>query len=155
MDNNPKGDSPYYDRPDHTGQSPVVSPRRQPDIYSANSFSGNARILGILSIIMAFTSTIFPSLILASLAILLAFLSRGKNQKLLKSAKSGVITGTIAIVMNLVLFFGSAIVLFSDPTHQQLNKTCEQIYGMDYDEMINGIKNGTMDYDDLYDSMQP
>ena len=104
-------------------------------------------ILGILSLISAFTCLSGFSPIFAGLSIIFALLSKGKEATYEKKAKQGLIFSIISLVVSVVL---SAIVLLvsfmtmfqyePDELHDYLNEAYEETYGESFDEL----------YEDLY-----
>lgn len=116
-----------------------------------NSFARAAKILGIIALISVFTFTVYPAMILGALAIILAILSKGIEKGMHNNAKMGVITGIIALVMNVFIIGSSFYMIFTQPElRQQFNEMYESIYGESFNDTINGIKNGTLNYDDIY-----
>ncbi len=138
---------PYIQRPNEEWK-PSNNRSNKP---LANSLARKAYILGIIGLISVFTFTVYPAMILGSLAIILALLSKGTDKKLHESAKTGVILGTIALAMNIALIGSSFYMIFTQPQlRQQFDEMYESIYGESFSDTINEIKNGTLDYEDIY-----
>lgn len=116
-----------------------------------NFFARAAKILGIIALISVFTFTVYPAMILGALAIILAILSKGIEKGMHDNAKMGVITGIIALAVNVFIIGSSFYMIFTQPElRQQFNEMYESIYGESFNDTINGIKNGTLNYDDIY-----
>lgn len=128
--NNPQGNYPYYDR--NAYQRPIAEP--------GSSFATASMILGIISIVLSFTFTVYPAFVMGSIAIVLALLSKGRRPKLLSKATAGVICATCGLVINTVIVAVCMVLLFTDPdVRAEVNKTFEKQYGMTFDEMWDEI----------------
>ncbi|MBD5520359.1 MAG: ECF transporter S component [Lachnospiraceae bacterium] len=124
--NNPQGNYPYYDRSAY--QRPIAEP--------GSSFATASMILGIISIVLSFTFTIYPAFVMGSIAIVLALLSKGRRPKLLSKATAGVICATCGLVINTTIVVACMVLLFTDPdVKAQVNETFEKQYGVTFDEM--------------------
>ncbi|MDE5865469.1 MAG: hypothetical protein K2H31_02570, partial [Lachnospiraceae bacterium] len=88
-------------------------------------------------IIACFTFTIYPAFITGSIAIVLALLSKGRMQKMLNKARTGIICAIIGLVSN-ILLITSCVVLYytNDDVRAQVNQMYEDQYGQTLDEMI-------------------
>ena len=118
---------PYYNR----GAYEV--PPAQP----GSSLANTAMILGIISILASFTFTIYPAFILGSIAIVLAILSKGSRSHFFQKARTGIICGTIGLLMNVVIAASSLIFVFTNPeAYEMFNQEFERIYGMSFDEIM-------------------
>lgn len=147
MENENNSEYPFINRPGVDPQTPP--PERK--VIPVNSFARAAMVLGIVSLALAFTFTVYPTLILGALSIILALLSRGSEKKMVKSAKTGVIIGTIALCANLVLVSSSLYMVFSNDTYrQQFNEIYESMYGKSFEDTLKEIQNGSFDESDLY-----
>lgn len=128
--------NPYYNRNIY----------RMPQVEPGNSLFTAAFILGIIAIVFCFTFTVYPAYIFGSIAIILALLSKGKNAKMHSKANVGVICAIAALVLNTCIVTYSMTTIFTDPeVYEEFNETCEEMYGMSFDEMIEEImeENGT------------
>ena len=136
---------PYVNRPG-SGYIPVQPSR----VYEMpNNLAKAAMVLGILSLLTIFT--VYLPLILGSLAVILAILSRGSRKKMHGDAKTGVITGTISLCIVPAIVAASFYLVFTNPSYyEQFNDTYEKMYGRSFDDTLKGIKDGTIDYDDIY-----
>jgi len=137
----------FYHRP---GQQPDGEPipyaPHEPE-EPANSLARAAMVLGVISVISFFTFTIYPAVIFGSLAIILALLSRGASFKMHSKAKNAVITAAIAIGCDIALVIGCCFLILGSADF------FESMYGMSFEEMMEGMENGTLDYDELYENI--
>ncbi len=132
--------TPYVNRP---GQSGAPLPTRPPRIRP-NAFAKASLILGIIAVVSVFTFTVYPAMILGSLSIILALLSKGALKKMHENARIGVITGIIALGINLFLIIGSCYVVFTIPEYrEQFDEMYENMYGESFDDTLERIQNGT------------
>ena len=154
MNENKKPTGPFYSRPtmDENGNTPLTINRPKED--PPNSFATASMVLGIIAIVLVFTCTIYPPLILGALAIILALLSRGGELKFHSSAKTGIRNSIIAFVIDIALVAASCWLVFCNTNFMEdFDNTWEKIYGMPYEEMMEGIQNGTLDYEDIYENV--
>ena len=144
MNENKKPTGPFYSRPtmDENGNTPLTINRPKED--PPNSFATASMVLGIIAIV----------LILGALAIILALLSRGGELKFHSSAKTGIRNSLIAFGIDIALVAVSCWLVFCNTTFMEdFDNTWEEIYGMPYEEMMEGIQNGTLDYEDIYENV--
>lgn len=133
--------SPYREQ-DGFERKPI-SPQAE-----SNGMAKASKICGIISVVSIITLMIYPAIILGSVAIILALLSRGKEKRLPDKARTGLTTGIVAIVVNIVVVGGAVAILFSDGAYkQQLNSMCAEMYGQTFDDMINDAMDGSLDLD--------
>ena len=137
MEQDRQNPGPYWERPSH-------QLNRLPEEPS-NGMAVASMVLGILALIGILF--IYPAIILGSLSIILALLSRGKSLKMHGQAKTGVITSIIAIGSDIAIFATAFLLIFGKPDF------FESIYGMSYQEMMEQMEDGTLDYDELYDNI--
>lgn len=146
QDNNPTDNTsgqggqnpgPYWERPAQQLHRSNEEP--------SNGLATAAMVLGILALIGIFA--IYPAIILGSLSIILALLSRGQSLKMHGQAKTGVITAVIAIGCDVAVLGMAFALIFGMPNF------FESIYGMSYQEMMEQMEDGTLDYDELYDNI--
>lgn len=105
-----------------------------------SNLASAAKVLGIISIIMCFTFTVYPAFITGATAIVLALLSKGNRPKLPSNAKNGIIAGIAGLTLNTILIISSIIMLFTnDAVRAQVNETFESQYGQTFDEMLEEI----------------
>jgi len=170
MEQNNSNPNPYYNNPDSTPEDnnnntvyynrPGRSSGQGHSSYSGrhteppNNFARLSMIIGGIALISVFTFTIIPDIILGSLSLILALLSRGKELTFHPSAKSAAILASVALACNVALVGGSVYMVFGDNTlHDQINATYEEMFGMTYDEILEGVMDGSVDIDDLYEKM--
>lgn len=145
MEENKQTPGPYWSRP---GQSPTTPINPTPTQQApANSLARASMVLGIVALISFFTFTVYPPIIFGSLSIILALLSRGGSLKMHEKAKNGILTSSIAFGCDICLVALVFVFLFVTPDF------FESIYGMSYQEMIEGMEDGTLDYDDIYNNV--
>ena len=140
----------YYRRPGQMTDAPV---NRTP-VIPANAFAKASLTIGGIALVSVFTFTIFPAIILGSLALILALMSRGAELEFHKTAKSGILMSVLALVVNVALVGGTcALILGDNPYHDELNATYEEMFGMSYDELLEGVMDGSIETDDLYEQL--
>lgn len=115
-----------------------------------------AFIMGILSLVSAFTCFCFLTPVFAGLGILFALLSKGSEPSYEPKAKHGLILSTISMVVCIVLLVAGIIVSVvtiskydKNELHDYLNEAYEQTYGKSFDEIYEEIS-GESIYD-LYE----
>ncbi len=107
-----------------------------------------SQICGIIAIVSIVTMTIYPAIVLGSTAIILSFLSRGERKILPDEAKTGLTTGIVALVVDLLIVAAAVMLLFSNGEYKkQVNTVFSQMYGYTFDEMIEDMKDGSLDLD--------
>lgn len=110
---------------------------------SGDRLATAAMILGILSIFTAMTFTIYPSLILGSIGIVLALLSKGRAPKLVSKAKLGSICAIAGILLTGLVCVTIIKMVHDDPALlEQTLDNFEQQYGISYEELINSMLSG-------------
>ena len=102
--------------------------------------SSAATALGILSIVTCFTFPVFIPGLLASIAIVLALISRGADRALSVSAKRAITYAVIGIVVNVVIFGNIAFTLYrviQDPEYRKsFDQTMEGMYGFSLSQFL-------------------
>lgn len=102
-----------------------------------NNFVLLSLVMGILSIVTC--AIVIPSFVFGGLAILFALLSRGKDVKFPSGSRAGIVTGTLGIIFATCLGVFSIYTVMTNPEyHQLLNDTSKQMYGITFDEMLDG-----------------
>ncbi len=135
--------TPYFERPE-SGSDMYTKARKS----NENTMARVSFVLGIIAMVSVFTFTIYPTLILGSLAIICGILSRGYETRLKGSAATGVGFGTGAIVLCVALLAAVIALIFSDgPVKQQMNEACKDMYGQTFDDMIKDAMDGSLDLD--------
>ena len=107
-----------------------------------NTFATAAMVMGILSFFL--TSTIFIPLILGSLGVILAILSKEGNIYMNRQAKIGFTASLIGLISSLVLIC-SALYMYANDTEyrNEVNTMYERMYGMTIEEQLSGEKSLT------------
>ena len=143
----------FYQRPGQMTDASGAPVGRTP-VIPANAFARASLTIGVIALISVFTFTIFPAVILGSLALILALLSRGAELNFHKTARDGILMSVLALVANVVLVGGTCFLILGDtPYHEELNATYEEMFGMSYDEILEGIMDGSIETDDLYEQL--
>lgn len=103
----------------------------------ANSIMLFSLLFGIAAII---TSSVFiMAFLFGGLAILFAILSKGDDEHVTGTAVGGIITGVCGIALSVMITGSMVYMFFNDPSYRALlNDTCEQMYGITFDEMLSG-----------------
>lgn len=132
-------------QPPYGTPNPYGNPYRAPVpvIDRANSMAMAAMTLGILSLILAFTCTLYPTMLCGGLAIILALLSKGTDARMHSNAKTGIIMAIIGLVFNVMILFASLMLIFSPMAvpeyREEFNHMYEQIYGESFDDTLKEI----------------
>lgn len=123
------GQGPYQTIP--TGPPAPANP--------ANSLAVASMVLGIAAIVLA--CTVYLSPVLGGVAVILAILSRGAGKKLHGFAKTGIITASVAVALDIALVTASFALIFSNPDMQRdfwrmYKEMGEEMYGDNFDDMM-------------------
>lgn len=123
-----------------------------PYIMPGKKLANAAMTLGILSILSTILMTVYIPLILGSIAIVLAILSKGAKPNMVSQAMTGLICGIDGLIMNIGILAASLMIIFSHPEAlREAAKTCdaqiEQIYGESTEEMLG------KSFEDMVDEM--
>jgi len=103
-------------------------------------------VLGILTFVSMVMMTVYLPFIFGGLAIIMAILSRGDKAELHKSAKIGIITGIVGMVLNVLVVGGSVYAVFHNPVlYEQFDKTVEQMYGESFEDLISDLQGTASD----------
>lgn len=120
------------------------------------AFVSGAFIMGILSLISAFTCLNFFTPIFGGLGILFALLSKGKEEVMEKKAKNGLILSAVSLVATVALTMATFIFTFAtmaqyepDELHDYINEVYEETYGQSFDELYEEIYGE--DFGEIYD----
>ena len=135
MDNYNNGPIPPWQN-GNSGVPPYYAP---PTRHPGSAFATASLVLGIISILSAFTGTVFPPLVCGGLSIILALLSKGNDRAMLPNAKVGVLTGILGLIINVLVVASAFLLLFTEPGlkedfHRQLNQYYEYFYGESFDD---------------------
>ena len=119
---------------DHLFRDQRQIPRRDSSLDSA------AMTLGIVSIGISFLMPVFLPLILGTIGIIVALISRGYQPHLSRSARTGLTCSIIGIVGNIifaiVIFFSAINLLRSGEMRDEMNRISSQMYGYSMDELL-------------------
>lgn len=132
--NSPYGEDVSYERR-------TISPEAE-----SNGMAKASKICGIIAVVSIITLMIYPAIMLGSVAIILALLSRGSGSKLPDKARTGLTTGIVALIVNIAIVAGAVAILFSHGEYKnQLNDMCAEMYGQTFDDMVNDAMDGSLD----------
>lgn len=101
-------------------------------------------ILGIITLVSLLLLRLSMPFILGGVGIILAILSKGGARKMLGKAKAGMICCITALALDIVLCVSAVWLVFSLPKlspelTEEVNRICEEQYGVSYDEMMEEI----------------
>lgn len=137
--NNPNQNPYNANRP--MGNSPYGYRYSPPYIMPGQKLANAAMVLGIISILSTILMTIYIPLILGSIAIILAILSKGSKSRMAGQAMTGLICGAGGLVMNLCILITTLSFIFSHPEILQdaartYDAQFEQIYGESTEDVL-------------------
>ncbi len=105
--------------------------------YTKNRYETFALILGIASIGFLFTGLFFLPFILGPIAIILAFLSRGKQKTLSSKSLLAAILGSTALILVIATCVICLLLYVYNPTiHLYVNNTLTSYLGIDFSECV-------------------
>ena len=140
----------YYSEQQETGQQiPVQPPVQQPvqqnpnPVPPKNALSIASLIIGIIA--LATFWTIIGGIVLGSLAIILAVLSKGYYKKMNGTAKGGFITGLIALIIEAAIYIFAIVALIIAGANY---KVAPSIYDYNEYDYYDGYDYDDFDYDD-------
>ena len=120
-----------------------TDPNWHPEENLGRQLGGTASMLGILALCSGLLLPVLLPLPLAGLAILLAIISKGRSSEYPRKARNGLITGIVALILNLVILAGvliSSFRMMSDPEYmEQFNETFENMYGSSMEDLFDDI----------------
>lgn len=98
-------------------------------------------ILGIITLASMFILQFTIPFVLGGIGIILAILSRGGAKRLAGKAKAGLICCIVGLSLDIVLCVSAVCLVFALPhlspeLKEEVNKACEEQYGVSYDEMM-------------------
>lgn len=101
-----------------------------------NSFSRSSKTLGLLGLFCSFFSLFWFSFIFGALAIILALLSKGDQIKFCRNARTGMIAGITALVIQCsVIAISFYSILYIPEYREQFKTTFYQMYEQMYEQM--------------------
>ena len=117
-----------------------------------------AFIMGIISLVCAFTCFSFLAPVFGGLGVLFALLSKGKEEVLEKKAKTGLILSAVSLIATVAFMAFTFIFTFAtlsqyepDELHDYLNEAYEETYGQSFDELYEEIYGE--DFGEIYEDM--
>lgn len=119
--------------------------RPAPVRHKGESMATASMILGIISLASLLFLKLSIPFILGGVSIILAILSRGGAKKLPGRAKAGLTCSIIALVLDILFFIFAIWLTFFLPNQspgfrEELNKACEEQYGVSYDELMEELE---------------
>jgi len=102
-----------------------------------------AMIVGILALVSVPMSTIIPAMVLGTVSIILAILSRGSRKDFVKTSKIALASGILALCLNTALI-GYSIYRFSTDSslQNQFYQNFKEYEGESFQDFIKDILNG-------------
>ena len=106
-----------------------------------DSMATASMILGIITLASMLILQFTIPFLLAGIGIILAILSRGSAKRLAGKAKAGLIWCIVGLSLDIVLCVSAVWLVFALPhlspeLKEEVNKACEEQYGVSYDEMM-------------------
>lgn len=98
-------------------------------------------ILGIITLASMLILQFTIPFVLGGVGIILAILSRGGAKRMAGKAKAGLICCIVGLSLDIVLCVSAVCLVFALPhlspeLQEEVNKACEEQYGVSYDEMM-------------------
>lgn len=144
--NNPQGGpgggyNPYNNNP----YNPYGTPMQPVPVKPKGSGMATASlVLGIITLVSLLLLRLSMPFLLGGVGIILAILSKGSARKMTDKAKAGMICCITGLALDVVLCVSAVWLVFSLPKlspelTEEVNKICEEQYGVSYDEMMEEI----------------
>lgn len=122
-------------------------PGQQPNPYyvpveksPTDALATAAMILGILAVLSAIMSTVYPPFIFGGISIVLALLSKGYKDKMSGKAKTGIVCAIVGLVMNIWIVGSVYYILFTnEDAFNYFDSVYEQMYGDSFSDMYEEI----------------
>lgn len=139
--NNPYNNNPYNNNPYNPYGAPLPP---VPVKTKGDSMATVSMILGIVTLVSLLLLRLSMPFLLGGVGIILAILSKGCARKMIGKAKAGMICCITGLVLDVVLCVSAVWLVFSLPSlspglTEEVNKICEEQYGVSYDEMMEEI----------------
>ncbi|MCR5715898.1 MAG: hypothetical protein K6G23_03540 [Lachnospiraceae bacterium] len=94
-------------------------------------------ITGILALILLFSFTLIPTMVLGAVSIVLALLSRGSGKAFPQGARTGMICAIIALIANIgILCYSGYTLMYNAQVRSEVNRLYEQIYGVPLEDVF-------------------
>ena len=108
-----------------------------------------ASVLALISV--ALLLSVYFAIIIGGIALVLAWLSRGSDGRLLPQAKRALIFGSVGVIGGYFLMIQAFVSVFTDPeTRAMVNQYTQTISGQSFDDMLNEIgQNLGVDFENL------
>lgn len=108
-----------------------------------DNLSRTAMSLAVLSVFSLFVFPVVLPYIFGSVSLIMAILSRGRQERLSRRGRSAAIISTVSIVMNTALIISTVVYFIKvmrDPQLQeQLSQVLYKTYGITYDELMSQL----------------
>ncbi|MBD5509208.1 MAG: DUF4190 domain-containing protein [Lachnospiraceae bacterium] len=106
-----------------------------------DSMATASMILGIITLASMLVLQFTIPFLLGGVGIVLAILSRGSAKRLAGKAKAGLICCIVGLSLDIMLCVSAICLVFALPNlspefQKEVNKACEEQYGVSYDEMM-------------------
>lgn len=139
--NNPYNNNPYNNNPYNPYGAPI---RPVPVKTKGDSMATVSMILGIITLVSLLLLRVSIPFLLGGVGIILAILSKGGAKKMVGKAKAGMICCITGLTLDVVLCVSAVWLVFSLPKlspelTEEVNKICEEQYGVSYYEMMEEI----------------
>lgn len=137
---NPQGGYPGGPNPYPYGMPAQPMPPR----IKGQSMATASMVLGIVTLSSFVLLQLSLPFLLGGIGIILAILSRGSAKRMIGRAKAGMICCITGLCLDVVLCTFAVWLVFALPSispelTEEVNKMCEQQYGVSYDEMMEEI----------------
>lgn len=140
--NNPYGGGPYNNGPYHNPYGSPLQP--SPLKAKGENMASASLVLGIITLGSLLLLRLSMPFLLGGVGIILAILSKGGARKMIGKAKAGLICCITALALDIAFCVFAVWLVFSLPKlspslTEEVNKICEEQYGVSYDEMMEEI----------------
>lgn len=147
--NNPQGGSgggynPYNNNP--YNNNPYGAPQPSaPVITKGDGMAAVSMILGFITLASLLLLQLSVPYFLGGVGIILAILSKGGARKMIGKAKAGMICCITGLVLDVILCVSAVSLMFALPKlspelTEEVNKVCEEQYGVSYYDMMEEIQ---------------
>lgn len=145
---NPYNNNPYNNNPYNNNNNPYhpygAPMQPAPVKTKGDSMATASMILGIITLLSLLLLRLSMPFLLGGVGIILAILSKGGAKKMIGKAKAGMICCITGLVLDVVLCVAAVWLVFSLPKlspklTEEVNKICEEKYGVSYYEMMDEI----------------
>ncbi len=152
--NNPQGDpsggyNPYNNNNPYNGNNPYNNPygtplQPAPFKTKGENMASASMILGIITLVSLLLLRLSLPFLLGGVGIILAILSKGGARKMVGKAKAGMICSITGLVLDVAFCVFAVWLVFALPKlspslTEEVNKMCEEQYGVSYYEMMDEI----------------